>query len=127
MAITTTELEINGNEQVFPFWSENTELTLAYPHILIEGLTNFPITFKFYQGNIPNMLAPDTNEITGSDVMVAMRDCEDAELIIPITANGVYFVAADFFFGKWGEMRIEANTNTSGTIKAIINTVKKIG
>ncbi|MDX5586502.1 MAG: hypothetical protein QNK20_16570 [Aureibaculum sp.] len=124
MAVRDTTYEVIGTEQALPFHSENTELSKILAHVIIEGLTNFPVTLRFYQGNIDNMRNKE-GEIQNSDVLVRLKDCEDVEDEQEITANGVYFIAIDYFYGKYGEMRLMPNTNNTGTIRGIINTIKK--
>jgi len=126
MAVTDKTFNISGGDQVLQTFSTNTELTSMFTHLIVRGVDAFPLVVKFSQGNINNDIDNDTNKIIGDDLLVPVEDCEGNLIIENIIANGNYVVAVDTFYGKWGDVRIEVGAATTGTVRIITNTIKKV-
>ena len=126
MAVIDKSLNVAGQDkQIVQFWSTNTELQLLFIHFIIRNIDD-DIKITFTQGNVNNDIDRDTNLIVGDDLLAPLDDCEDTPIEHTFTASGNYVIALDTFYGKWGNAILNKLSATTGTVRIISNTIKKV-
>lgn len=117
MAVTTKRgINIAQHEKkYFPIGSNNVEFGLMTLHLVVSGLVG-EFTVKFKQGNQPNKVNNEDDQLVGADILVDILDCEGNSTDKTISSDGNYFIAIDTFYGKYANFVIERNTATAGLI-----------
>lgn len=107
--------------QRIAFSNVNTAQSKVTATVVLRDADVFPVTVKFYQGNIANLINTDTNQLSGEDYMSEIMDCENEQPVeLVMEANGNYHIILDTYSARFGNAVVFAPLAEAGTARIVI-------
>ena len=117
MAVVEKTLNISEGDQSVQYWSSKVDSNVVHTNIIIEGVDS-DVKFSWFQGN--DNISPAYGFT--SDHFAPIEDHKEKPIEL-IAGNGNYMIAINTFYGKYGDVRLDVQSATTGTIKIINNTL----